>query len=1577
MCAQLFAPRLRVTIVRVRTLFDEYRARFCWRAAEWSLRKGRGLLAAAQFLEAAARACSDDDLLGNIRRAAGKGLLEAGLPGEAMRHLFAHAESRPDDTATVELLLRACESAEDAAAETKALRLLLARDPQRIAAHRRLAELLFETDSNAASSHLAVLAEAFPEDREVWRRLALSQSKRGDSAGEIAAWRRIAALEPGCHDTHRRLADLLWSRGEFAQALPHLEAAARSSDGTPAAWSRIAKARAMSGDRQGEAAALRKCFGRPAKAFPAHRRIAEIYLEQRAPHRALPHLRAALALRPKDRVLLTKLADACRALNRQGEEIAALSRLVDAGSREKPVVARLCSLLMADGRPGCVVRISCEAASRLQDAEISRFLAMALEETHAAPEKIIAAWRAVVAASCDDLAAHERLARLLTAQKRWCEAAPHFKRIAEAHPEDREIMIDMAATLDRIGEPAERITAWTDVLRLDAAYLPAHACLAELLEAEEPATAIAHLAILSAASPSDASLLRRLAEARRAAGDIFGEIAERQQLIELDAADLSQHRRLAEIFLSIKDAPNAARHLDLWEKQGGGDGAAWEKLARLQEAVGDRTGAVETWRRAASRGPLDAESCVAAARICILEGHPGESIGYFREALKTHPEDISLLRKLAKACRAGGRAEEEFGVLKEILEISPGDRRALRRIGDQLCADEKYAEAAPYLACALKAAPQSAKLARKYATAQRMAGDPAGEIEAWRHVQRLLPDDIDSHRRIGDILFGKKKYREAAPHLARVVEAEPANVRLCRRLVKTYRRAGDEAEETRALRRLIGMAPADNDSRLRIAALLHQQGEYREAVEHLEAIGAASHADPAALRLLAACCQLLDRRDEELACLSRLLQLDPESAPDHLRCGALLLEKMAFHEAETHLRIAAQAYPAESGILRSFAHCLAALGKRREEAKVLKRLVDVDADDFLSHRRLGELLSAEGAMKDAIGHLRRCLDKDDNDADTLRAFAEALSVLEPGGDETVAAWSRLLGTAPNDPRARRGLADAFFSAGRFAKADELYDLIAAEGPCDREFWRRRVAIAHVLDRPAQEFEILRQASVAHPDVADFAYALAGKMIEQKSHEAVDAMHAAWRRSPDPSLHATVARKLADTDQIDAAFAEFIFLTSEAPDAFSSWLELGEVASRMGRHRLAATYFSKAYQLSGENSHRKRWLGSLLEAGAFENVDANCAALAGKSLGDKNTRMQHARALAGLERFDDALRIAESCIEAGDSEGHDGFLHYLRVRVRMKAGSGGAAEAVSPGEQLFQRAEERQACGDLRGAAQIYRNGGAALRKYFTQKSADGEDVSGPDFLIIGAPRSGSSWLKHCLKRHPQLRVALGEPGYFNTNAHQSPATYAQQLAAIPRKPFGPGDASRRTIPKIVGEKTPEYLTIGDDAIELCAALYPQAKLICLIRDPVERAWSHLKHRRLAARSAEFYARAGEYQPEWLAKILEFGRYERHLRRWARRFPLDQFLLVDFERIRSDPHALLGEVQDFLGAERMDFSDMPLSSAKLTGATAAVQPSRQVADLLAGFYRGETFDVQELRSAMAGAVQERGPGSKAA
>jgi hypothetical protein len=116
-------------------------------------------------------------------------------------------------------------------------------------------------------------------------------------------------------------------------------------------------------------------------------------------------------------------------------------------------------------------------------------------------------------------------------------------------------------------------------------------------------------------------------------------------------------------------------------------------------------------------------------------------------------------------------------------------------------------------------------------------------------------------------------------------------------------------------------------------------------------------------------------------------------------------------------------------------------------------------------------------------------------------------------------------------------------------------------------------------------------------------------------------------------------------------------------------------------------------------------------------------------------------------------------------------------------------------------------------------------------TAEGEPGTGalPDFLIIGAMKSGTTFLYNLLTRHPLVEPAVfKETHYFDKLIEEEGAEWYRRCFPEPGRRDG-----RRTI---TGEATPSYLS-HPLAPERAAQVVPQARLIALLRNPVDRAYS--------------------------------------------------------------------------------------------------------------------------------------------
>jgi sulfotransferase family protein len=181
----------------------------------------------------------------------------------------------------------------------------------------------------------------------------------------------------------------------------------------------------------------------------------------------------------------------------------------------------------------------------------------------------------------------------------------------------------------------------------------------------------------------------------------------------------------------------------------------------------------------------------------------------------------------------------------------------------------------------------------------------------------------------------------------------------------------------------------------------------------------------------------------------------------------------------------------------------------------------------------------------------------------------------------------------------------------------------------------------------------------------------------------------------------------------------------------------------------------------------------------------------------------------------------------------------------------------------------------------------------------------PDFVIIGAMKAATSSLAAYLDAHTEARCSR-ETHFFCCNYDNGIDWY--------RDHFTDAGAAR-----LIGEKTPHYLH-SPEAINRMAALLPGAKLIALLRDPVDRALSHYWHERRRQREPLPFRDALEAEPERLARgdmnlgYLQRGRYLPQLEHVVTRYPRDALLVILFEDLRDRPAETFAGVCRFLGID---------------------------------------------------------------
>ncbi len=200
----------------------------------------------------------------------------------------------------------------------------------------------------------------------------------------------------------------------------------------------------------------------------------------------------------------------------------------------------------------------------------------------------------------------------------------------------------------------------------------------------------------------------------------------------------------------------------------------------------------------------------------------------------------------------------------------------------------------------------------------------------------------------------------------------------------------------------------------------------------------------------------------------------------------------------------------------------------------------------------------------------------------------------------------------------------------------------------------------------------------------------------------------------------------------------------------------------------------------------------------------------------------------------------------------------------------------------------------------------------------------PTYFIVGAKRAGTTSLDEYVVDHPLVLRGLVEKGcrYYDVNYERGPAWFRSHLPLSADLDRLERDLGARPI---FGESSP-YYCYHPEAPARIAADVPQARLILVLRDPVQRAWSHYRYEvargfETLGPDAALEAEAGRLaqaddEARWYShrhhSYVGRSRYAEALRRLRQHFPAEQVLVVQSERIFTEPETTMAGVFDHLG-----------------------------------------------------------------
>jgi hypothetical protein len=179
----------------------------------------------------------------------------------------------------------------------------------------------------------------------------------------------------------------------------------------------------------------------------------------------------------------------------------------------------------------------------------------------------------------------------------------------------------------------------------------------------------------------------------------------------------------------------------------------------------------------------------------------------------------------------------------------------------------------------------------------------------------------------------------------------------------------------------------------------------------------------------------------------------------------------------------------------------------------------------------------------------------------------------------------------------------------------------------------------------------------------------------------------------------------------------------------------------------------------------------------------------------------------------------------------------------------------------------------------------------------------PEFIGIGVMKAATTWVWHQLNAHPGVKMPFQKELHYFDQLNTTPEHYLRRFESVPEK-------------YKTGEITPSYLNVPHAPI-LAHRLCPKSKILVVLRNPVDRAFSHWKvalwtegkipHNTSFISAFEQGHPWGEY---WFS-IKERGLYVKYLKRWYNEYPENQIKIMWYEDIEKQPEVVVKDLYGWL------------------------------------------------------------------
>lgn len=678
----------------------------------------------------------------------------------------------------------------------------------------------------------------------------------------------------------------------------------------------------------------------------------------------------------------------------------------------------------------------------------------------------------------------------------------------------------------------------------------------------------------------------------------------------------------------------------------------------------------------------------------------------------------------------------------------------------------------------------------------------------------------------------------------------------------------------------------------------------------------------------------------------------------------------------------------------------------KEAIASCEKAFQTQADTFQTSRTLGHMLQAQGLFDEAMTWHTLAVHPDPNLAEVYACFGQ-LYASQRHWDDAIAAYQNALAENDSFAEAHWGLAEVYSRIGDVeAEIRHRQQAIALNPQWNDAESQFLIGNAYLAQQSFEEAIAAYQAVIEqYPGLKEAHYNLGTAFLKaERYQDAIATYQAALDLDADYApAHHGLGSAFAGMEHYDQAIHHYQRAIALKPD-YLTYYQLGHSFRQLQQWADAATAFQHATDLNPDFPWAYHSLGMMyLRLGQPEHAIAPLQKAVHLKPEHPQFRLTLGNALTRVKRIEEAIASYKQAIGLrADAE-----IELFELGRELRQRGYGDACMVCYQQAIEQDPMQRRAYVELQymdakehhlqGLISLYRRIQASDRSFhpilwsnlgdvLTRKQKIEEAIDSyragcyasitatypefaqvqwpdrkthpPDFIIIGATKCGTTSLYQYLNTHSQILLPQRkEVDFFDRQFHLGKDWYLSQFPSLTDEPgFYTGEAS------------PNYFySVGTETN--IHSMFPNIKLIALLRNPVDRAISAYYHRRrhgvesrsldvAIAEEMEALAHATEeqlmtQQGSGFQNSVFGGLYVYMLKRWFSVFPREQMLILKSENFFKNTDETMQQVYDFL--------NIPAASTSTSGKYNVGSYSDEESDVrhvLANFFEPHTRRLED-------------------